>query len=365
VKPLRGLFRVLILHDVAEAIQLDQLRSILALPLPERIPRFAHPTPQYVRFERSPVVEPAAPITLATGERFEVRIKYYDYGVVSVELEMEFECDWKTLVELSSRWIANPGIEGHALELIRDTLKRAMPAMVKPYEDYLTEDYYIIQLHEQGSAEGDPVTAGELLASYGNEIAKIVRGEVVALSEGERKEILQSAISYYPTDLLVVGWTAALICDSPEAAAPTIQLLEYANAQLLEFRHYDNLLTQVLEHVYRSLGRGSGFLGRWRLAREAGRLNRIRLEVTELAERMDNSIKFLSDMFYARLYRLAAAKVGVPDYRNLVDEKLRTAEELYQFMMDQFHQARAFVLELAIVIILIIDLIFLFRGKAQ
>ena len=31
-------------------------------------------------------------------------------------------------------------------------------------------------------------------------------------------------------------------------------------------------------------------------------------------------------------------------------------------MVDQFHQSRAFVLELMIVIILIIDLVFLFRG---
>jgi hypothetical protein len=32
-------------------------------------------------------------------------------------------------------------------------------------------------------------------------------------------------------------------------------------------------------------------------------------------------------------------------------------------MVDQFHQSRAFVLELMVVVILIIDLIFLFRGK--
>jgi competence protein ComGC len=33
-------------------------------------------------------------------------------------------------------------------------------------------------------------------------------------------------------------------------------------------------------------------------------------------------------------------------------------------MVDQFHQSRAFVLELMVVIILIIDLVFLFRGKS-
>jgi hypothetical protein len=46
-----------------------------------------------------------------------------------------------------------------------------------------------------------------------------------------------------------------------------------------------------------------------------------------------------------------------------VQEKLRTAEELYRFMVDEFNQSRAFVLELLVVIILIIELIYFFRGK--
>jgi hypothetical protein len=142
-----------------------------------------------------------------------------------------------------------------------------------------------------------------------------------------------------------------------------VQLLEYANTQLLEFRYYDGLLTRLLEDVYGSLENKSGVVAAWRLSREAARLNTIRLDVMELTEKVDNAIKFLSDMFYARLYGLAAAKVGVPDYRRLVETKLRTAGELYRFMVDQFNQTRSFVLELVVVIILIVDLLFLFRGK--
>ena len=85
--------------------------------------------------------------------------------------------------------------------------------------------------------------------------------------------------------------------------------------------------------------------------------------MNELTERADNAIKFLSDMFSARLYKLAASKVGVPDYKDLVTEKLQTAEDLYRFMVDQFNQSRAFVLELMVVVILIIELVYFFRGK--
>jgi hypothetical protein len=89
----------------------------------------------------------------------------------------------------------------------------------------------------------------------------------------------------------------------------------------------------------------------------------MRLEVRELTERADTAIKFLSDMFSARLYRLAAARVGVPDYRRLVEDKLRTAGELCQFMSDRVHQSSALILESMVVVILIIDLFYLFRGK--
>ncbi|HTW61684.1 MAG TPA: hypothetical protein VMD55_07725 [Terracidiphilus sp.] len=39
------------------------------------------------------------------------------------------------------------------------------------------------------------------------------------------------------------------------------------------------------------------------------------------------------------------------------------AEDLYRFIVDQFNQSRAFFLELTVVIILVIELVFLFQGK--
>jgi hypothetical protein len=191
-----------------------------------------------------------------------------------------------------------------------------------------------------------------------------VRGENCTLSDGERQEILQSKISYYPNDLTVISWNGAFLYDSATGAETIIQLLEYANSQLLEFRHYDELLTRELQSVYDFMENGStGILARWRTAKRATRLHTVLLDVDELTERADNAIKFLSDMFSARLYKVAASKIGVSDYKNLVNQKVHTAEELYRFMVEQFHQSRAFVLELMVVIILIIDLIWLFRGR--
>lgn len=362
MRPLRGSFWVLILYDAAEEIDLAHLCKLIGTEPAKLQPNFKHPTPGYVRFERAPVVEYPEPLQIETGEMFAVRIKYFAYGVISVELEIEFECAWDELIRLSSRWILAPDLEKRAYEVLRPRLERAKPAMTLPYASPLNEDYYIIHLREALDEEGQPWTAPAMLAAHGGEIAQTVRGESLPLSDGERNEVLQSSLSYYPSDLLVVGWVGALVYDSLDGAIPTIELLEYANTQLLEYRHYDEVLTRVLQEVYKILERRGGVLRRWRMAREAERLNTLRLDIIELTERTDNAIKFLSDMFYARAYRIAAARVGVIDYRKLVEEKLATARDLYDFMTNEFHQARAFVLEVLVVIILVIELIHLFRG---
>jgi hypothetical protein len=361
MRPLRGSLWVLVLYDVAEQIHLDRVQGLVAAEPTVAQPRFKHPSPEYVRFERPPVVEYPGAVALETGQQFQARVKYFDYGVVSVELQLEFEATWDELVALSNRWLQAPEIDRCTAELVRTRLDKVAPALDQPYSPRLSEDYYIIHLSEAQDEDGSPMTAPVMLATRGGEIAQIVRGESMPLSEGERREVLQSSLSYYPSDLLVAGWVAALVYDTPEGAAPTIQLLEYANTQLLEFRHYDDVLTRVLQHVYKTLEHRGGLFRRWRMAREAERLNTLRLDIRELTERTDNAIKFLSDMFYARAHRMAAARVGVPDYRHLVDEKLRTAGELYDFMMNEFHQARAFVLEAMVVAILVIELIHLFR----
>jgi hypothetical protein len=357
-----GRFRSLFLFDLCDEIRLDELRQVLGAPRAGRVPHFRHLTPEYVRFERPPVLEALAPIQLTGGAQVRCTVSYYDYGVVSLEFELAFECELRQLVRSSGEWMTDPELEKKSAEVVRECQTRASTAMVHPYDYQLDEDYYLVQIQPVVSGDAT-LSRNELIARYGPAIAQLVRGETTPLSDDETAEILSSRLSYFPNDLLVVGWSAALVYDSAEGAGPTNQLLAYANSQLLEFRHYDHVLTGLLADVYDAVSEGTGVLGRWRLAREAERLNTIQLDVRELTERVDNSIKFLSDMFAARVYRLAANRIGVPDYRKLVDQKLDTAGELYRFMMDRSYQGRGFALELMVVVILIIELVFLFGGK--
>ncbi|HTX74813.1 MAG TPA: hypothetical protein VMD29_01320 [Terracidiphilus sp.] len=361
--PLSGFVLVLIQFDVCEEIRLDRLQGQLqpsGTARTLRQPSTKQAAPAYVRYERPPVIERLEPLVLDTGERLEGEIKYFDYGVVSVMYQLPFSGDWDGLVQLSSRWVWDVDFASRVEPIVRNTLSRCSAALVRPYPRWLSEDYFIFHVRE---AAGSP-SASQLASQYGAQIAQVVRGDRMQLADGERAEVLNSQVSYYAHDLAVIGWNAAFVYDTPAGAETAIQLLEYANSQLLEFRHYDELLTGILDDVYDLLGRKKGRLARWRLARRATNLQRVLLDIAELTEHADNAIKFLSDMFAARLYRLAAAKVGVPDYKNLVAGKLKTAEELHQDMIEQFNESRGFFLEVTVVIILVIELFLAFRGKS-
>jgi len=354
---LKGSILGIILHDVCEEINLDELRGILDAKRTDAV--FKHATPQHVRFEKPPVVEVLDLIQLSSGERIQPKVKYYDYGVVSVVIELPFQGDWQSLPKLAASWVPNAELERLAQDVVRQRLAKIHAAMVRPYERWLSEDYYVFLLN---SVDGQP-SGADLLQQHGPDIAQAVCGEPSPLAPAEQDDVLNARLSYYPRDLVIIGWNAALIYDTQAGAATSVEILEYVNSQLLEFRHYDELLTKELDAVYRSIKTHASIWKRYQMRREATRLNTVALEVTDLVERSDTAIKFVSDMFAARLYRLAAAKVGVPEYKNLVNEKLKMTEGVYRFYIDEFHQSSGFVLELMVVIILIIDLIFLFRGK--
>lgn len=356
--PLSGSVLVLIQFDVCEELRLDLLQQAVNARTLQQ-PSMKQSAPAYVRYHRPPVIGPLEPLVLESGESLRGEVKYYDYGVASVVYQLPFCGDWENLVHLASRWVWDVDFPSRVEPLIRQKLAGVSSAMIKPYDRWLSEDYFIFHVRE---AEGT-VNAAQLTRDHGREIAQVVRGDRLSLSPSECAEVLNSQVSYYAGDVAVIGWNAAFLYDSTAGAESSIQLLEYANSQLLEFRHYDEMLTDILDSVYDLLGKKTGFFARWGLASSARDLHTLLLDVAELTERADNAIKFLSDMFAARFYRLAASKVGVPDYKDLVARKLKTAEDLYHSMVEQFNQSRGFLLEATVVLILIIELVFLFEGK--
>jgi hypothetical protein len=347
IEQLTGTLIAIWLFDVSEAIALDRLRE--TLPEPTRTA-----TVPNVRFYRAPLTEAARQVEVESGVCLSTEIKYYEFGIISVSFSRSFTGSWDDLVATASRWIESSEFERRSLELVRERVGHYRSAMDKVYQQWANEDYFIFRI--------DPVD-GDVLRQHGGHIAQIVRGESQPLSPAEIHEVLQASISYYPKDLAVIGWNAAFLMDTESGADVSIQLLELANSQLLEFRHYDNLLSAELQRVYNLLSGKVSLVDRWKMARNAARMQGVLLEVTELTERAENAIKFLGDMYSARFYRVSSSRIGVPDYRRLVSSKLETAQDRYEYMVDQFNHARTLFLEGIVVVILLIELGNVFFGR--
>jgi hypothetical protein len=109
--------------------------------------------------------------------------------------------------------VASPDIERQAASLVRRLLGQLGPALVKPHGEPLMEDYYIVQMEPLPG-----LAAHDLVRQNRRAIAQIIRGETAPLSDGEISEIVESRASYYRNDLLVAGWNAALVYDTPDGA---------------------------------------------------------------------------------------------------------------------------------------------------
>ena len=249
---LRGSVLVLIQFDVCEEIRLDELRKIFGARTAEA--SFKHQAPGYVRYQRPPVEESARapdPRQRRAPRRPDqvLRLRRRQPGLRASRSPA-------TGTRSSSSPAAGPPTPT-SKRSPRASSSRSSNAPRQRWSSPTPASGCKRTTSSSTCATiaGAP-SANDLLAAHGDHIAQVVRGEMAMLSEGERQEILQSRISYYPNDLAVIGWNAAFIYDTDAGAETAIQLLQYANSQLLEFRHYDELLTKELENVYDFLEAG-------------------------------------------------------------------------------------------------------------
>jgi len=196
------------------------------------------------------------------------------------------------------------------------------------------------------------------LAANGVEIAQIVRGERQPLSRQERDEVLKHRWSYLEDDLVVAAWNAAFIYDTEAGALALIEIFEFANSQLLEFRYHDELLEGETTTLYARLEERHwlDMLRGRRHTNEALRIQSLYLDVNELTDRMENAVKFVGDPYAARLFGLAAARLGLERWKKNVEEKLDTLNDIHRFAVERTGISQANILELVIVGILLIEL---------
>lgn len=349
------------LFDVAYSVDLKEAEILWSERIGSSSSRarlLSAPT-KAVAFDVPPVLFPLGNRDFTVGEKTHkaaVSARLYDFGVLALSvrfpaMDMSWE-DFTAFTNAVDLSIGPNAANGPWDGMVGEIIDLLSPAMTRPLLSSLSEDHLVAMVQEWNR----PVKAGELTDQI--DLVPLLSGETRPLSEKTRKDLLKHRFSYYEDDLVVITWDRAFIHE-PRNDSDVADILEVANAQLLEFLYYDDLLDQELPRMYgmvKAARKRLHLLGARRFADLARRLYTLVAEVTELTERAENVLQVTEDVYLARIYRASLEIFGVPSVSAAVDRKLAIVRDTYAALHDEASGARGELLEAAIIILIVIEI---------
>jgi hypothetical protein len=346
------------LYDVADEIDLSVAESLLVRDA--RRLRLSRAGAEYLMLPNPPLMVGLGRHTLQlpSGPRaVEANARLFDHGAASIVLRVPVEAgtSLEALTPLADMLYDSPAVDALALELAEGLRRTVGAAMERAHLWEQVESYSVVFVE---ALVGSP-PASEVLAKA--DLARLLLGETRErqLSAAEREDVTRRHFSYGLEDLVVVDWNAAFVYE-PSGSTDIPDILEIANAQLLELRYYDDLLDHNLAAVNDSLKRerqrvGSFFRSPYpRLAR---RVQLTLLEMSEFIERVENSLKIIGDVYLAKVYEAAVEQLRIPAWKASVTRKQRMLGDVYGWLKDEVDTTRSLTLEVMVVALILIELL--------
>lgn len=350
------------LFDLAYAIDLGRAEALWTNHAAGRAARsrLSATPPKAMAFGVPPLAIALDPVTLTLdGETLQVAVtaRLFEFGAMTLALRVPAaELEWDAYAaRLNAVDQAVGTASGSVLwdRLIAGLRRVLEAALERPSPSALTEDYLIGVVH---AFDAQP-TGADLLGRI--DLVGLLSGERRRLSEAARADLLRSRFSYYEDDLVVLTWDRAFLYE-PRGDTDVIDVLEVANVQLLEMRYYDELLDGELPRMYdlvETARRGLNVLAARRYAGLARQLHTMVAEVTELTEKVDNTLQVTEDVYLARVYGAALELFRVKLVSAAVDRKLALIRDTYAALYDEASISRSWLIEVAITLLIAVELV--------
>jgi hypothetical protein len=351
----KGVLHIFVAFDWGDEVDIDSARRLLPaevydLPRRRRTPSSVGYRPLPLRFQLAPVSLEIPEVGMIVSA---ADATVFDFAAVSLAVHVPFVLAGDSLVGLAE-WLADPGpIVQAARQALEPLHRKILPVIQNPlWQDDLSEEYFVFQL-----SPGDAPAPAQLLTSHSAWLAGLVRLEKSHLGSEEVAEAVRLYIRYTPEDLFIPDWAAAVLVD--RECDETLQTIEFANLQLLEFRHIDNRLDVSLATVYRVIHTlAKSRLPFWRSpARSLRALGELKVEANGLFERTGNVLKLVGDQYLARVYRLVSTRFHLEAWEESIRRKLEVAEGVYRVVSDQIDTYRAEFLELTVVFLIVLEIL--------
>jgi hypothetical protein len=351
-----GVLHLYVAFDWGEEIDLEHARRLVPgevheLPRRRRTPASIgyRPPPLRLQAAAGPLELPELGPAPSTAD-----FTVFDFAAVSVAWRVPFKLPAAGLGHVAG-WLANPQPLTQAARAAAQPLfERLRPAIHNArWQDDLSEEYVVFQFAPPAGAPAAALLSGPQAAW----LAGLLLLETEPLSADEVTEALRLHLSYGPGDLLVPNWAAAVLFD--RECEETLQTIEFANLQLLEFRHIDGRLDDSLTAAYRLIHPlVESRLPFWRShARPLRVLGELKVEANSLFERTGNVLKLMGDQYLARVYRLLAARFHLEAWERSIQRSLEVAEGVYRVVADQAAAYRTEVLEIIVIILIVVEVV--------
>lgn len=351
--------------DIAYEIERTKVKQVLGYPVAEFAFDISHRSPKQLLVHRSqivrlPPVERIGPHGLVQISR---NVRIFQIGAISITIRVPFSVDhFSELVHYHDLQFKNGALYDEVKELAENVRNDLKPYCTRPVDKLEDEEAYTVFCINAPLLDNQmqPVNAEVWFKSHRRQIASLLTQEtdLSILSKQESDESTSKYLSYYENDLIVIDWDAALIVDEPKDFDEVIYVMELANLQLAELEAYDRILDEALNKSYRDL-----YIHPLRRRGEIMReLREIRVDLARLNDELINITKFFGDWHIARIYETLYARFHLADWKKIVDEKLKTLDDIYSLLNQDKMNQWMLILESAIVILFIIDLIVLAIG---
>jgi len=286
-----------------------------------------------------------------------IRAMVFDFGATSIAYQWPLTAPGQDLplanLPQLSRELYSRNLEAQARAQVRRLMEKIETAIVRPELSELLEDYYLFILE----ALDQPWKARDLLTQSHATLAQVLQFETQPLSPEQHEEALSQRISYYENDLVIVDWNTALIYDRDYW--DTANVLELLNVELLEARYIDAQLDQRIggyqDLVHQQTGGIIPFRTPYRKIIQE--LAELRIESLLLAERVENSLKLIGDLYLARVHAAATRRFYLQEWETAISRKLDIIAYFYQVLTDRVRTAQSQTLEIVVIALIVAEIL--------
>ncbi len=331
--------------DIGEDINLEKvekLRTITTVPLS---------IPKYFKTYYSPlVIELPHPHDSARC----ASVKLHSFGVISFSYKVPFNGSFEELRK-DFNDIYNNYFEQSIIDA-KSVFRRIEKCILKPKFFYLESAYSVIQVDPEPH-----IDINSLEQQYGSIITSTLRFETEALSEEQKKDILDDAIDYFHEDLIIVDRDASFVYDAEYEEI--IDFFEFSNLQQLELRYFDGLLDKQLTQIYNQSETTKLPLRAYLPFAGAPsddpvtRLSKLRVDISVITERLESSIKLAGEPYFSDLYNLLVKKLDLKNWHESIERKLDIMREVQSIYQDRIDNTREDMLSVLVILLIFIELI--------